>query len=71
MLGHLDAEFTLGVRSAERPDGLPGLIEAVGALDRHPEGAGVQQLPQALQVLRDRHSHDVGAPRSVASRAVQ
>src|SRR5215204_4327132 len=70
-LGHLDAEFALGVCSAERPQGLSSLIEAVGALDGHPQGAGVQQLSQALKVLRARHRHDVDAPSPVAGRAVQ
>src|SRR5215210_2155829 len=38
----------------------------MGALDGHPEGAGLQQTPQALQVVLGWHRHDVMAPRSFA-----
>ncbi len=47
-LGHLEAELALGMRGAERPQGLPGPIQAVCALDGHPEGSVVQQLTQEL-----------------------
>src|SRR5215204_3972812 len=67
-LGHLDGELALGVFGAERSQGIPGLIEAVGVLDGHSEGASLQQPTQALQVLRARYRHDVVAPRSFAGR---
>jgi len=35
--------LALGVRSGERLQCLPGLIETIGVLDGHPEDAGLQQ----------------------------
>ena len=69
--GYLDGVLALGVRGAEHTQGLPGLIEAIGVLDGHSEGAVLQQPPQALQVLRARHRPDVVTPRSFAGRRVR
>lgn len=46
--GYPDGVLALGMRGAERAQSLPGLIEAMGALDGNPEGAGLQHSTQAL-----------------------
>ena len=67
--GDLNSELALGVCGAECPQALPGLIETIGVLDGHSEGAGLQQPTQALQVIRGWRRHDVVAPRFFAGRS--
>jgi hypothetical protein len=61
----------VGVGRRERVHSGGGLLERIDLVDRHVDGAGVEQAREALEVLGRWRRHEVGTAGAFACRVVR